>query len=281
MSAPPDPRRTRRLVLAGGTGLLAVVAAVMALRGVDPVETAATVLFIPVFLAVVFAKVTGGLVAAVVAFVVYVGLRWTAIAAVGVAPFAGTITARGLGYLAFGVLGGLAMRQVEASLAKLERYDAVDDVTGLGNARLFVDDIDLERSRAQRYDTIFSVLVIDVDADALAAQSRRARARTLRAVADVVRDAVRTVDRCVHASDGARHRFAVILPETPAGGAAVLGGRLTDQIRNTLADHTTDAKVAWKAVTHPGPAKPLQVLRDEFAAINAAQHPDTPTPTTT
>src|SRR5688572_6123624 len=110
--------RARNLLLSGGLLVLLVTAAVMYVRRVDPVEVAGTLLFIPVFVAFIFWNARGGVIAALLAGVIYTLLRYPAIEAVGADRFVGLIGSRTFAYFAFGLLGGLANRQLQSSLSK-------------------------------------------------------------------------------------------------------------------------------------------------------------------
>ena len=271
---------TRRLVLAAGLGVLVLVAAVMYVRRVDTVEVLAVLLFIPVFLGFVFAKLPGGLIAGVMATIVYAVLRNPALDAIGGGRFVSLIIGRGVGYLAFGALGGWADAQLEHSLEKLDVYDQVDDETGLFNARFLVQDTDLEVARAGRYKSVFSVCVVDVPADPLHALGRRKRAVVLRDLGFQMKEAVRSVDRAVHASDEQRHRFAVVCPETGPEGARVFVDRLADRLATYLRGRGVavgDGALASTACTYPGDEAGLQALRAAFVAIDRTVHPEHPT----
>jgi GGDEF domain-containing protein len=270
------PRRARGLVIGVGLVVLLVVAIVMYSRRVDPVEVAATLLFIPIFIAFVIWDYRGGLIAAVLAAAAYALLRYPAIEAVGADRFAGLIASRSLAFIAFGAIGGAANRQLEASITKLELYDQIDDVTGLFNARFFIQDTDLEMSRAQRYQTIFSVSAVYIPADALYSLSRRSRSRLLRDLGRLLRDGVRSVDRAVHARNGAQHRLAVVLPETAAAGARIFTERLAQKVTEYLKDRGALIKeqLVARSFTYPGDEAGLSQLRDEFAAIDKAEHPE-------
>ena len=206
--------QVRVLMLIGGLILLGLTAGVNYVRRVETAEVAAILFFIPIFLAFVFWDWRGGLLAAVGAIAGYVALRYGAIHAVGAGRFNSLIFSRSIAFLAFGAIGGLANEQLKGSLTKLDLYDQIDDATGLFNARYFLQDTDLEMSRARRYQTIFSVTVVDVPATALDSLSRRRRRALLRQLGRLLADSVRTVDRAVHAQDGGRHRVVVVLPET-------------------------------------------------------------------
>ncbi|HET9442945.1 MAG TPA: hypothetical protein VFO65_06450 [Acidimicrobiales bacterium] len=267
---------TRRLVLAAGLTVLLLVAGVMYLRRVDTVEVVAVLLFIVVFLGFVLAGLRGGVVAAVVATGAYAFLRSPAVDALGSGRYTTLVLSRGLGYLAFGLLGGWASRELLRSLDKLDVYDQIDDETGLYNARFLVEATGLEMARAGRYKTIFSVCVADVDAGPLDALPRRRRAAVLKDLGRRLGQSVRTVDRAVHARDGALHRFAVICPETGSEGAAVFVGRLADSLATALGAAGVPveaAAVARHRCTFPGDEEAMTALREEFAAVDRVEHP--------
>jgi GGDEF domain-containing protein len=272
---------TRRLVLAAGLGVLLLIAGVMFARSVDTVEVVAVLLFIPVFLAFTFGHVLGGLVGGLLATAVYAVLRNPAIDAIGGGRFASILAGRGVGYVAFGLLGGWASQQLERSLEKLDVYDQVDDDTGLFNARFLVQDTDLEMARAGRYKTFFSVCLVEVPAGPLDALPRRKRAGLLTDLGSQLRDAVRSVDRAVHARDGSVHRFAVICPETGVEGARVFTDRLAERLGAFIRSRGValpEGELVSVACTFPGDDDRMRSIREQFAAIDRSEHPEHPTP---
>lgn len=269
--------RTRQIILIAGLLVLLLVAVVMYTRRVDPVEVGATLLFIPIFLGFVFKGVKGGIIGALVAVVAYAALRYPAIQLVGAGRFGSLILSRSVAYLAFGVIGGFASRQLEASLTKLELFDQIDDATGLFNARFFVDNTGLEMERSDRYRTLFSVTIVDIPASAFEEMPRRQRDRILRELGQLLKSSVRTVDRAVHVRDGAVHRFAAILPETARDGSMVFVTRLEAKMKELL-EHR-GVSILAQEITHdvsvfPGDEVDLQALRDRFAALDALEHPE-------
>jgi GGDEF domain-containing protein len=267
--------KARRLLVATGLAVLAVVAAVMYARRVDGIEVAATLLFVPIFLAFVFRGVVGGLVTAVAAIAVYAGLRAPAIDAVGASEFTGLIVSRAAAYLIFGAVGGWSMQVLEGSLTKLELYDEVDDETGLYNARHLLHQADLEMARARRYQTLFSVVLLDLPAAPFATLKGRDRRAVLRDLGRLLGEGVRTVDHVVHARDGDRHRIAVVLPETAHEGAEVFRSRLDERVLAYLAGRGVPidgTEVPAQALTFPGDDDAIVALRADFERIDAAQH---------
>lgn len=269
--------RARLLLLAVGLVVLLLISAVMLARGVDRAEVAGNLLFIPVFAAFVLWGVKGGVIGGIAAIAGYVALRYPAIRTVGIDRFSGPIIFRATAFLLFGALGGWANRQLEASLTKLELYDQIDDPTGLYNARFFVQYTDLEMSRSKRYRTIFSLAVVDIPASWFEPLSRRQRAGILRELGRILRDSVRTVDRAVHGRDSARHRLAVLLPETGREGAQVFTERLRDSLVDFLARRgiaVSREQAGARAATFPDEEESIATLRAEFAEIDRAEHPE-------
>ncbi len=265
------------MILVAGLIVLLLVAALMYVRRVEPVEVAATLLFIPIFLGFVFYGLRGGLIAGVLAALAYAALRYPAIDLVGFSRFSSLILSRSLAYLAFGAIGGFANSQLEASLTKLDLFDQIDDATGLFNARFFVDNTSLEMQRAERYQTLFAVVIVDVPTSLFANANRRQRDRVIKELGALLQESVRTVDRAVHASDAARHRFAAILPETARDGGNVFAGRLVAKMTEVLAHRGIPVEaqqVTYDVSMFPGDEDAIQQLRTEFAALEAREHPE-------
>ena len=282
MAGPPrglSYNQVRILMLVAGLVLLAVTAGVNYVRRVETAEVAAILFFIPIFIAFVFWDWKGGLIAAALATAGYIGLREPAIHAIGAGRFTSLIFSRSIAFFAFGAIGGLANQQLRGSLTKLDLYDQIDDDTGLFNARYFLQDTDLEMSRARRYQSIFSVSVVDLPTSAFDDQGWRRRRNTLRQLGRLLADSVRTVDRAVHARDADKHRVVVVLPETAAEGAQIFTDRLATRITAFLAQRgatVSEAAVSRLAITFPGDDGPLQRLREEFAEIERREHPEHP-----
>lgn len=268
--------QARRILLVVGVGILLATAGVAYARRVDPVEVVGTLLFLPIFVALLFWKMPGGLIAGVLAAGAYVLLRAPAIEAVGFDLFARSIVSRAIAFPLFGALGGWASRQMEAALTKLELFDQVDDATGLYNARFFVEDTDLEISRSDRYHTIFSVALIDMPAAPFDALGRRRGDRALRDLGSLIGHSVRKVDRAVHSHAAGRHRLAIVLPETGAEGAQIFTQRLAVRLTEHIAGRgvsigSGDVSATW--LSYPGSDGEMRRLQDEFREIDRLEHP--------
>lgn len=273
--------RARRLVLAVGLGVLVVIAGVTYARGVDPDEVRATLLFIPIFVGFVFWGTRGGVIAGVGAGAVYFGLRYSDIQLVGYDRFLTLMASRLGAFLLFGLLGGWASRQLDASLTKLEIYDQIDDDTGLYNARFFVQDTDLETTRSKRYRTIYSVAVVDIPESLLEPLSRRQRQAILKELGRMLKESIRTVDRAVHGRASGNHRLAVVLPETGREGTRVFTDRFADRVADYLGRRGVPVdrqSLSSVAATFPEDEAEIQRLQEEFRSIDRTEHPEPAAP---
>jgi GGDEF domain-containing protein len=267
--------KARRILLVAGLAVLLVVAAVTYARRVDGIEVTATLLFVPVFLALLYRGALGGIAAGVIASIVYALLRGPAIDAVGFGQFAGLIASRSAAYLLFGAFGGWSNQTLESSLEKLELYDQIDDATGLNNARYFLQQTDLEVARARRYQTLFSVALLQIPAAPIAALPRRRRGALLRELGRQMRESVRTVDFVVHGRLGERHLLAAILPETGQEGAEVFRHRFEDRVRQFLVARDVavdEGDLHASAFTYPDSEEGLAAARADFAQIDEIEH---------
>ena len=270
--------KARQLLLAVGLFVLLLTATVMFIRRVDTVEVIATLLFIPVFVGFVFWNLRGGLIAAALAAIAYAAFRYPAIDVAGAGSFTGLLLSRTIAYFAFGTIGGWANSQLAGSLNKLELYDQIDDHTGLFNARFFVQDTEVELSRSNRYQTIFSVVNVDFPSEGMLALSRRQRVSIRKDLGRMLKEAVRTVDRPVHGFDGQRHNFAVVLPETGREGASIFVNRLGDKMAQFLEDKGVklpEDGVRRTAVSYPDDGQEaVEELRARFREIDKHEHPE-------
>ncbi len=262
-------RRARTLLLLTGFTLIAAVALVALTRGVDRVEVIGTLLFIPVLTGFMLFSLRGGLAVSLAAAAIYLLLRLPAIELVGFGPLAGQVTARLFGYLVFGVGGGWAISQIKGTLDKMELYDDIDDETGLGNARSFLETADVERARAERYQKVFSVAAADFSAWA-DLPTRKARA-AMRELGTRLAAGVRSSDHPVHGRIGSRHVIGVVLPETSSEGARIVA----DNLRTQLAT-ATGAEVRVITATHPGNDAAMARIIDLFKEIDRALRPPAP-----
>lgn len=267
-------KQARWIVLGFGSALIAAVALSAFLRGADPVEVVAIVLFLPVLVALAFWRSKGGVAAAIVMSLVYIVLRFTTLPeGLEASEFVGSVLVRVLLYVGLGLFGGWANEMLEHALHKLELYDEIDDLTGVGNARAFLALTDREAARARRYNTIFSVGVIEIDRPLFASMGEREAGRTLRRFAQTLESSVRTTDAVIRVPFEEREDLAVILPETGEQGASVFTENLLRRAREEFRGEGLPAENGLLRVRHltlPGDDEELTAYEADVRAVYAA-----------
>lgn len=113
-----------------------------------------------------------------------------------------------------------------AHLHGLVKAQAVtDELTGLANRRRFMEVVELELKRAERFQSPLGLLLVDLD-DFKNVNDRFGHGtgdEVLRALSDVFRESLRDVDLAARLGG---EEFAVLLPETDYSGAAGVAERL-------------------------------------------------------
>lgn len=254
--------RARLIVLAIGCALIAGVTLTSFLLGADLVEVAATALLLPVFVVAAYTGPLGGAAAAVGSSAAYISLRLGSLPpGTDTGAFAGSMVTRVAIYLAIGLVGGAAMRQLERSLRKLELYDEVDDETGVGNARAVLSLADKEQSRAQRYGSVFSLGIVEIDHEVFQSLPRKRALKALREFVQDADDAARTSDGVARVQVGDSEQVILVMPETGQEGARVAVDRLLDRARNDFLELGLPAGNGFlrnRTITLPGEESELE-----------------------
>jgi diguanylate cyclase (GGDEF)-like protein len=138
-----------------------------------------------------------------------------------------------LWFLAAAVVLAWALARTLTQLHRRVAEQAITDpLTGLWNRRHMAETLEREVLRARRFGHPMSLIILDVD-DFKTINDREGHIQgdlVLEAVADVVREGIRSID--VAARYGG-DELAVILVETDREGALILGERLADRMRET------------------------------------------------
>ncbi len=163
------------------------------------------------------------------------------------------------------VLAWALARTLTRLHTRVQEQAVTDPLTGLWNRRHMAETLELEVSRARRFQHPISLIILDVD-DFKQINDREGHLQgdiVLEAVADGVRAGTRSID--VAARYGG-DELAIILVETDREGALILGERLADRMRSAeipLRDGgTMGVTISLGVATIPDSADDLESLVD-------------------
>lgn len=226
-------RHVERLVIAiGSAAILGSVALSTSYGRMVPEELISQVMLLVVLIAAARYGRRGGLVAAVAAATAYFLISVPTMAGSQLSTAAiGGVVFRMAAFGVIGVIGGELCMRARYQLAGAESVSAVDAWSGVFNQRHAANWLRQARSRHERFDEQFSVVMITLGG-ALFEQARAHRHRSIvRTAADALRNDVRMVDEVARLDDG---RFLLLLPQTPAGGGQVVAGRCRSVLKRSL-----------------------------------------------
>ena len=257
------------LLLAAGLGLAQTTLAWE--RGLPPTEVFAPFLYIPVLAAAVLGGWMAGLATAGLASLFYGVALSDQSQAGGLGLFLGLLVDRAATYCVYAVVAAFISGYVERRLEKLERFDRIDDATGLANSADFLEESELEMKRADRYGSHFAIAEVRLDTEVLRRTSRKQRARLLRLLGTTLKASTRRVDRPARIHDDALERFVIILPETGSEGSHVLAGRLDTAVRTALETNAVhaDGHLEVRTLAYPEDRLAIEDLRAASAVIDA------------
>ena len=126
----------------------------------------------------------------------------------------------------------------------VQRQAVTDELTGLANRRRFLSQMETEVARSRRSGSPLAIVLADLDdfKQVNDKYGHEAGDRTLRAFADILREAVRDIDLPVRLGG---EEFAILLPDTDLPG----GANLAERIRSTLAERQIESGAARISVT--------------------------------
>lgn len=217
--------RFELLVLFFGGGAIIGTAATTASRNSDWVEVAGQLLLLVVLFGALQWGRKGGYIAGIGATLIYFVMRVPTFATAG--PFSPTLIqltlTRAVVYGALGIVGGEIATRIKYFFVKLEDRDHIDEVTHLYNEAYIRELIRSYVGRYDRYQAVFSLVMIRIDEDRLPPLSKTPGRRLLRETGRAILGDIRLVDE-MGRFDGPT--FCVLLPNTPLEGARCAAARL-------------------------------------------------------
>ncbi|MFL5328755.1 MAG: diguanylate cyclase [Gemmataceae bacterium] len=165
----------------------------------------------------------------------------------------------------------LARRELQDAIAKLRLTATTDGMTGLNNRAAFQARLGEEVSRAKRYDTPFSLLMIDVDHFKTFNDTygHQAGDEVLTAVGRILRDVARTTDFVARYGG---EEFAVLLPNTPVEGACTVAERIRQAVCDHRWAHRSVTVCVGAATLGPSAPDGPALVRQADAALYRGKH---------
>jgi diguanylate cyclase (GGDEF)-like protein len=154
--------------------------------------------------------------------------------------------------------------ELRSARDRLERQAASDPLTGLANYRRLVEVYTAEVERSDRTGRPFALLLFDLDGLKKINDTRGhlVGSRALCRVADVLRLYCRSIDTAARYGGD---EFAVLLPETGAGGAQYVAGRIVERVARDK--EAPSISVSVGIAVHPDDGKTIEEV---FETADAA-----------
>jgi len=141
------------------------------------------------------------------------------------------------------IVGTRIIRRDRVLHEEVTRLSQEDHLTGLLNRRRITQLLDNEMRRALRYDSTFSIILMDID-DFKAINDRfghQAGDRVLKKIADVIRKGVRATDLI---GRWGGEEFLILSPETDVAGGISLAGKMRTLLEETDLDEICGSRTA-------------------------------------
>jgi two-component system chemotaxis family response regulator WspR len=126
--------------------------------------------------------------------------------------------------------------QLLSQMQIIEKYSLTDGLTGVSNRRFFDRQLEAEWNRAARNSSPLGLLFLDIDyfKEFNDKFGHLSGDRALKTFANVIVETIQRKSDYVYRCGG--EEFAVILPETPTDGAAVVAEKIRINVENTPID---------------------------------------------
>jgi len=121
----------------------------------------------------------------------------------------------------------------------------------------FVDQVDMELKRAERYSVFMSIVILDLSF--LETYLEKEESEPVKAVLDEVRESIRIMD-FVSPLEG--NKIGVLFPETARQGAEIAGRRISEMIRDhfsKLDKISLDRIIPFQMASYPDAAGTISV----------------------
>lgn len=207
-------------------GALAIAASVLMVPGMNPqgAEVAAQLLLIIVVAGALHWGRNGGFLAALLAIMIYVVMRFPLLQSEGLSDdMLRILSTRAITYGLVGVVGGELAVRVKYLFTRLENDSMIDARTGVYSSRYAHEAITSGLGQWERYRTQYSIIRVDFPASLFAPLPVKRERQLLRQLAAHARGDIRVADDVAFLPP---RSLLVLLPGTDTAGAEVTSRRL-------------------------------------------------------
>lgn len=164
-----------------------------------------------------------------------------------------------LAWLAVYVFFVYIISEIRDLYARERSWSQLDPLTGISNRRSFFDRLEIEKSRAQRYDYPLTLAYIDLDYFKQVNDSfgHSTGDKLLGIVAEVMRHGVRSADAVARLGGD---EFAVLLPDTNNASATAAVDKLRSLLNAAMKKHKWPVTFSIGLVTFQPPPESIQEM---------------------
>ncbi len=266
-------RYTRFEWLVIGVGGAAIAGSTLFSFGAAPMiqEIVAQFLLFAVLAAAVHWGRKGGFYAALAASTIYLVLRIPLVLDEQTLylDVAALLVLRVLSYGLVGILGGELCGRIKYVFARFEDSESIDEWSHVYNQRFTLRALDNVLGQYSRYETPFSVVIINISQRVLDGLQSAKQQSIVRGLANNLRNDIRLVDEIGRLDDG---RFLIVLPQTPRDGGKVVADRLKQGSCRFLG--AKDESISVTALGAPEDLARLTTFRDSLVQEPAEDSQD-------
>ncbi len=259
-----DYRGFQRFVLLAGSAFVIVSATLVALvmpktaEGLK--EVIGQLLFFLLLIGAVYDGWRGGVLTAILASTIYAAIQFPTILSLKIEPVLPLIFVRAAIYLITGPLGGGIMSNVKKLMIEASHNEFVDTETKIFNKLYFAKLAQVELARFERYNTVASIVKINLEPQSLSLYLETPRSPGMIEVAKTIVNHVRLVDEVGRLSDEV---FGVILPFTADDGAKIVAKRLATVTSDLLG---YEDSVSFEVISLPKDKDKMEAMVSELVS---------------
>lgn len=255
-----DDFRRMLILFGGGVILITSVFVFIGLRSVP--EVVGQLLFLIILFGAAYYGREGGIMTAILATVIYAAVYFPTIISVGVGPILSLILIRAAIFGFTGPVGGEICSRIKRFLTEVGNQQFIDPNTRLFNNQYFARVLKAQVENFDRYNTVFSVVLIDISDNVMSYLRQEKYQHVLKEIADDILKGIRLVDEAGRVKED---QFLVLLPYTPEEGAKIAAKRVYSSLEKKLGE---GEGAAYKILSFPANRPEVEHLIQQLSTTH-------------